>query len=104
MIALRNWTGSLNNRRASFKKWSVTGRMWEQRYIAKLRKLKRAISEMHRNRVKLEDTFPCHINEQEDEPRQTDKDVHVEETMHGQVKDLKEQEEARQQMGMNKLK
>jgi chromosome segregation ATPase len=57
-----------------------------------INQLKRTISEIDWNRGKLKDTLPCPINKQEDAPQQTDKDEQIEETIHGQVEDLEEQE------------
>lgn len=63
-----------------------------------IKQLKREVAEMDRSREKLEDTLPHHINKQEDTLWQTDEDeLVVEESQHGQVEDLKEQEDTREQ-------
>jgi hypothetical protein len=61
--------------------------LWNQ-----IKQLKRTTSDMESDRQKLEYTVPCHIKEQEDTVRQTDKDELVEETLHGQVEELQEED------------
>jgi hypothetical protein len=55
-----------------------------------IKQLKRTLSEMDRNREKLEDILPRHINEQEDALPQTVKDERVEETVHGQAEEFQD--------------
>jgi hypothetical protein len=62
----------------------------EEALHCKIKQLKRIISDMESNRQKLEYTVPCHIKEQKFVLRQTERDEHVEATLHGQMGDLQD--------------